>query len=173
MNSRAARLLAVTAIVFGTVAAGGTDVVDKSGKVAVTLPDGWVVGTKAAAASANILLSVKYTAGRPGKLIPIFGVFATSSRLTLDQLATANLALAKTKVPDQGDAGTVTTGKVGGEESRVVVARTIISGHPAEKETVYCRHAGAAYTFDFFCDDAQFAADRGPAEAVLASVRWK
>ena len=179
MPNRTARTLAAVCL-FALSALGadpapaGTPTTDKSGKVTVTLPAGWAVAAKAqAAAKPNVTLIVKYTAGAPGKLLPMMTVIASKSHETLDQAAAGLVAVAKRSVPDQGDAGTITAGKVDGEESRVVVTRTLINGNPAERKTVVVSHNGQPYIFDFFCDDAQFKADTATADEVLASIRWK
>ncbi len=155
-------------------APAGTPMTDKSGKVSVTLPAGWELATKAqAAAKPNVTLVLKYTGGAKGKLVPLLNVMTSTTHASLDQRAADIVAVAKRTVPDQGDAGTIATGKVDGEESRVVVTRSLIGGKPAEKKTVLVYHNGQPYLFDFFCDEDQFAADVTTADAVFASIRWK
>ena len=153
--------------------APGKEVVDKSGKVAVTLGDAWQSLPKTPAANPKVLLAMKYSGGPRGKLAPIFMVALTTTRVPLDAAAQAIVDLARKTVPDQGDAGTIVPGKLDGEESRVIVTRSLLGGKPIERKQVLARHGGQGYLFDLFCDDDQFAAFVPTADAALATVRWK
>ena len=174
LRTQLAACLVLLATLGADAIPAGKETTDRSGKVLLTLPAGWELSARAMAkAKPNVTLVLKYIGGEKGNLASMMTVIVSKSHETLDQGAAGILAAAKKLVPDQGDAGTISNGKVDGEESRVVIARTLILGKPAEKKTVFVYHNGQPYIFDFFCDDARFAADAPKADDVFGSIRWE
>ena len=154
-------------------APAGREVVDKTGKAAVTVGDEWVRMEKVEKKQGNTLLSLRWANEGPHDLVPNFLVLVVESDQSLDAEAQGVVDAAKKKIPDQGTAGTIETTKLDGEDARTIVTHSTVTNKPAMRKMVLARHNGVLYLVDFFCDDAQYADRIKTADKVFDSFKWK
>jgi hypothetical protein len=76
-------------------------------------------------------------------------------------------------VADQGDFGTISKVKPDGEEARLIVTKTTISGTPAIRKLIIAKRNGTTYIVNFFTGEDDYKRQLPAADLLFDSFQWK